>query len=134
MEKVKALKSAVATVVGNVKMAAEKTPETRKKRLLMPLTFEKRAEMGIQEMRVDASFDEFIRLVHACDYRLQYSDGQIISFIEIEEKTNTIMGEATVTHERIVMRFGFYWLKYSVLKALIKFWAATLKSLSPTMP
>ena len=108
MEKVKALRSPVATVVGNMKRAAEKTPETRKKRLLMPLTFEKRAEMGVRELRIDASFDEFIRLVHACDYRLQYSDGQIISFIEIEEKTNTIMGEATVTHERIVMRFGFY--------------------------
>lgn len=108
MEKVKALKSRVETVVGNVRMVAEKTPLPRKKGHLMPLTFEKRAEMGVQELRIDASFDEFIQLVHACDYRLQYSDGQIISFIEIDQKTNTIMGEATVTHERIVMRMGFY--------------------------
>jgi Uma2 family endonuclease len=105
MEKVKALKSNVETVVGNVRMVAEKTPLPRKKGHLMPLTFEKRAEMGVQELRIDASFDEFIQLVHACDYRLQYSDGQIISFIEIDQKTNTIMGEATVTHERIVARF-----------------------------
>jgi Uma2 family endonuclease len=105
MEKIKALKSPIETVVGNVRTYTQSTSAPRKKRHFLPLTFEKRAEMGVRELRVDASFDEFIQLVHACDYRLQYSEGQIISFIEIEEKTNTIMGEATVTHERIVARF-----------------------------
>ena len=108
MEKVKALKNPVETVIGNVRTYTQSTSAPRKKRHFLPLTFEKRAEMGVQELRIDASFDEFIQLVHACDYRLQYSDGQIISFIEIDKKTNTIMGEATVTHERIVMRIGFY--------------------------
>jgi Uma2 family endonuclease len=108
MEKVKALKSTVESAVGTVKSYTHSTSAPRKKRHFLPLTFEKRAEMGVRELRIDASFDEFISLVAVCDYRLQYSEGQIISFIEIEEKTNTIMGEATVTHERIVMRFGYY--------------------------
>jgi Uma2 family endonuclease len=49
-----------------------------------------------------------LNLAYDCEYRLHYSDGQVISFIEIDQKTNTIMGEATVSHERLVMRFGFY--------------------------
>ena len=108
MEKVIALKTPIETVVGNLRMYVGSTPVQRRKRTLLPLTFEKRADMGVQEVRVDATFDEFINLVLDCDYRLQYSDGQIISFIEIDQKTNIIMGEATVSHERIVMRFGFY--------------------------
>jgi Uma2 family endonuclease len=105
MEKVIALKTPIETVIGNLRMHVGSTSVQRRKRPILPLTFEKRADMGVQEVRVDATFDEFINLVHDCDYRLQYSDGQIISFIEIDQKTNTIMGEATVSHERIVARF-----------------------------
>jgi Uma2 family endonuclease len=105
MEKVKALKNTAESAVGKLRTYTQSTSAPRKKRHFLPLTFEKRAEMGVRELRVDASFDEFIQLVHDCDYRLQYSNGQIISFIETDQKTNTIMGEATVTHERIVARF-----------------------------
>lgn len=82
-------------------------PKTRRK-LPLPLSFEERADMGKREVRVDATFEEYLDLAHDCDYRVHYRNGQIISFIEIEEKTNTIMGEATVTHERLVVRFAYF--------------------------
>ena len=105
MEKILALKTPVETVVGNLKMHVGSTSVQRRKRHLLPLTFEKRADMGVQEVRVDASFEEYLNLAQDCDYRVQYSNGQIISFIEIDPKTNSIMGEATVSHERLVARF-----------------------------
>lgn len=82
-------------------------PKTRRK-LPLPLTFEERANMGKAEIRVAATFQEYLDLAHVCDYRVHFRNGQIISFIEFDEKTNTIMGEATITHERLVMRFGYF--------------------------
>jgi Uma2 family endonuclease len=70
----------------------------------LPLTFEERADMGKREVRVPATFEEYLDLSADCDYRVFYRNGHIISFIEIDEKTKTIMGEATVTHERMVAR------------------------------
>jgi Uma2 family endonuclease len=111
MEKTKALKSPTETAVGKTRSYTEYTESTileRRKRRLLPISFEKRAAMNIREVRVNASFEEYLNLAYDCEYRLHYSDGQVISFIEIDQKTNTIMGEATVSHERLVMRFGFY--------------------------
>ena len=73
---------------------------------LLPFSFEKRSELAA-EIRVPATYDEYIEYVCDCDYRLQYHEGHIISFIESDEKTNTIMGEAAPIHERIVARFIF---------------------------
>jgi Uma2 family endonuclease len=111
MEETKALKSPTETAVGKTRSYTEYTESTileRRKRRLLPISFEKRAAMNIREVRVNASFEEYLNLAYDCEYRLHYSDGQVISFIEIDQKTNTIMGEATVSHERLVMRFGFY--------------------------
>jgi Uma2 family endonuclease len=111
MEKTKALKSPTETAFGKTRSYTEHTESTileRRKRRLLPITFEKRAAMNIREVRVNASFEEYLNLAYDCEYRLHYSNGQVISFIEIDQKTNTIMGEATVSHERLVMRFGFY--------------------------
>ena len=83
-------------------------PKTRRRKLPLPLTFEERADMGKSEVRVPATWEEYLDLSYDCDYRVFYRNGHIISFIEIDEKTKTIMGEATVTHERIVMRFGYF--------------------------
>ena len=84
-------------------------PKLRQRhRLPLPLTFEERANIGKQEMRVKATFEEYLDLSADCDYRVFYREGEIISFIEIDEKTKTIMGEATVTHERMVMRIGYF--------------------------
>ena len=80
----------------------------RRRRLPLPLTFEERADMGRQEMRVPATFEQYLEFAEDCEYRVHYRDGHIISFIEIDEKTKTIMGEATITHERIVMRIGHF--------------------------
>ncbi len=82
-------------------------PKIRRK-LPLPLSFEERAAMGKTEIRVAATFQEYLDLAHDCDYRVHFRNGHIISFIEIDEKTNTIMGEATITHERLVMRFGYF--------------------------
>jgi Uma2 family endonuclease len=79
-----------------------------RRKLPLPLTFEERASMGKAEVRVAATFQEYLDLAHDCDYRVHFRNGQIISFIEIDEKTNTTMGEATITHERLVMRFGYF--------------------------
>ena len=85
------------------------TPKTKTRRKLpLPLTFEERANMGKREIRVPATFQEYLDLAHECDYRVHFRNGHIISFIEIDEKTNTIMGEATIPHERLVMRFGYF--------------------------
>ncbi len=81
-------------------------PKKRRRKLPLPLTFEERAAMGKREIRVPATWEEYLILSHDCDYRVHYREGHIISFIEIDETTKpiTIMGEATITHERIVAR------------------------------
>ena len=83
-------------------------PRTRRRKLPLPLTYEERADMGKQEVRVTATWEEYLELSQDCDYRVHYRNGEIISFIEIDEKTKTIMGEATITHERLVMRLGYF--------------------------
>jgi Uma2 family endonuclease len=78
--------------------------KTSRQRLL-PFTYEKRIELAA-ELRIPATYEEYIEYVCDCDYRLQYHDGHIISFIEHDEKTNAIMGEAAPIHERLVMRMA----------------------------
>lgn len=65
-----------------------------KSRLHFPRTFEDRADLGMRELRAPATFEEYLKLSLDCDFQLHYRDGRIISFIEIDAKTNTIMGEA----------------------------------------
>ncbi|MDO8367682.1 MAG: Uma2 family endonuclease [Saprospiraceae bacterium] len=78
----------------------------QRKRLHSPKTFEDRAALGVRELRVPATWEQYLELADTCDYRVHYREGQIISFLEIEEKTGTVMGEATIPHEKLVMRFG----------------------------
>ncbi len=75
------------------------------RRRLLPFSYEKRAELA-PELRIPATYEEYVEYVHDCDYRVQYHDGHIVSFIEYDEKTNTVMGEAAPIHERIVMRMA----------------------------
>jgi Uma2 family endonuclease len=81
-------------------------PELRKKRLHMPKTAEDRIDLGVRELRVPATWEEYLGVLEVADFPLHYREGHIISFLEIEEKTNTIMGFATIPHEELVMRFG----------------------------
>ncbi len=76
-----------------------------KRRRLLPFSYEKRAELA-PELRIPATYEEYIEYVHDCDYRVQYHDGHIVSFIETDEKTKTIMGEAAPIHERLMMRLA----------------------------
>ncbi|MFN0214601.1 MAG: Uma2 family endonuclease [Saprospiraceae bacterium] len=78
----------------------------QRKRLHSPKTFEERAALGLRELRVPATWEQYLDLADSCDYRVHYREGHIISFLEIEEKTSTVMGEATIPHEKLVMRFG----------------------------
>jgi Uma2 family endonuclease len=86
-------------------VALVRTSEQLRTRLHRPRTYEQRVHLGVRELRVPATFEEYLELAEEADYRVQYREGQIISFIEIDEKTNTIMGEATIPHEILVARF-----------------------------
>ena len=97
----------IAQTKDSEKVTETPKPKTHRK-MPLPLTFEERADMGKREVRVAATFEEYLDLAHDCDYRVHYRNGEIISFIEIDEKTKIIMGEATVTHERLVGRFIYY--------------------------
>ncbi len=61
----------------------------------MPVTIEERMELG-EELRIPASFEEFLDLLEKCEYRIEYDDGEIISF----------MGYGTKNHEKIIIRLG----------------------------
>ena len=81
--------------------------QPRKKRRVFPRTFEERLDIGLPVLRVPATWEEYLELADTADYRVQYREGHIISFLEIEETTNgTIMGEASIPHETLVMRFA----------------------------
>lgn len=88
------------------KLAAVRTSEPFRKRRHWPKTLEARMDLGVRELRAPATFEEYLALSEDCDYRIHYRDGHIISFLEIDEPTNAIMGEASVVHEALVMRIG----------------------------
>jgi Uma2 family endonuclease len=73
---------------------------------LLPLTYDERVEKGAI-LTVPATVEEYIEYLHKCDYKIQYSRGMIWSFIEIDEETDTIMGEAAPIHEQLTNRFAF---------------------------
>ncbi len=75
----------------------------KQNRPLLPITFEKRMDKGAI-LCVPASVDEYIEYLNKCDYKIQYSRGNMWSFIEIDEQTGTIMGEAAPIHEQVINR------------------------------
>lgn len=79
------------------------TVKKKSNRPLLPLTFEKRMEKGTI-LCVPATVDEYIEYLNKCDYKIQYSRGCMWSFIEIDEQTKTIMGEAPPIHEQVINR------------------------------
>ncbi len=82
------------------------TPVKKKySRPLLPLTFEKRMEKGAI-LCVPATVDDYIEYLNKCDYKIQYSRGNMWSFIEIDEQTGTIMGEAAPIHEQVINRLA----------------------------
>jgi Uma2 family endonuclease len=57
----------------------------------MPATLEERLEYG-EELRVPASWEEFLDALEECAYRIEYDEGEIVSF----------MGYGTEQHEKLV--------------------------------
>ena len=60
-----------------------------------PLTIEERLEFG-EVLRIPVSFDEFLDALETCEYRIEYDNGEIFSF----------MGIATDSHEYLVIKIG----------------------------
>lgn len=88
----------------SAKKTVIRTSEPFRKRRHLPKTLEGRMDLGVRELRVPATFEEYLAFSQDCDYRVHYREGHIISFIEIDEKTNAIMGEASIIHEALVAR------------------------------
>ena len=79
---------------------------TRRKPLL-PYKFEDRMQLPAY-MRIKAPYDDFIELMIMCDYKVEYSNGDIVSILETDRKNpKIIMGNATLTHEEIVINLGY---------------------------
>ena len=69
---------------------------------LPPLRYADR--LGLPNIiRVDVSFEEYLEFAEQCDYRVEYSNRQLVS-----------MGQPTDTHEFLVMNAGY------VLKAVLR--------------
>ncbi|TAK35948.1 MAG: Uma2 family endonuclease [Saprospiraceae bacterium] len=61
----------------------------------VPVTLTERLEYG-EELRIPASWDEFLDLLEECEYRIEYDEGEIISF----------MGYAIDLHEKLAIKIG----------------------------
>ncbi|MBK8564297.1 MAG: Uma2 family endonuclease [Saprospiraceae bacterium] len=57
----------------------------------LPLTMEERLELG-EELRIPASWEEFLDMLEGCEYRIEYDEHEIIS----------IIGYGTQNHEKII--------------------------------
>jgi len=60
-----------------------------------PTTYEELAELGGELMTFPASWEEFLYLLEAAEYRVEYN-----------ENTITTMGYASLNHEELVLRLG----------------------------
>lgn len=94
--------TAPESVLATPSAAREQAPRRRRN---FPKNYEERSALGVRELRVPASWEDFLELWETTDYRVFYRDGHMISFLEIDEKTTAIMGEATIPHETLVGRF-----------------------------
>lgn len=57
----------------------------------VPITLDERLAYG-RELRIPASWEEFLDMLEECEYRIEYDEGEIISY----------MGYATEEHETLV--------------------------------
>jgi Uma2 family endonuclease len=74
---------------------------------LLPHRLEDRMELPAV-VRMPATFNDYIDLSYACDYKIEFSNGDIVSILETDPlNPNITMGTATLTHEQIVMNLGF---------------------------
>ena len=76
----------------------------RRRKPLLPPTLDERMDLLKREIRIPATIDEYFALVQDVEYNIHYSQGHIVSFIEIDEQTKEPMGEVAPLHERVVAR------------------------------
>ena len=76
----------------------------RRRKPLLPPTLDERMDLLKREIRIPATLDEYFALVQDVEYNIHYSQGHIVSFIEIDEQTKEPMGEVAPLHERVVAR------------------------------
>ena len=89
----------VATQAIQAIISSHKT-ETRRKPLLPHKLIDR---LGLPaELRVPATFEDWIELSVDCEYRVEYRNGHVISIFDTDTKTNETMGQATLTHEQLV--------------------------------
>lgn len=62
----------------------------------LPFSFADRLSLGDGEIRIPATFEEYLAFAEECEYRVEYSNNHIVS-----------MGSPTDAHELIVMNFGW---------------------------
>ena len=67
---------------------------------VLPFKLEDRLNLP-PEVRVKASFAQFIELSIEAEYKVEYMDGYVISIFDYDKKTDT-MSTATLTHENLV--------------------------------
>jgi Uma2 family endonuclease len=73
-----------------------------KKKPLLPYKYEERLRLPAY-LRVKASFEDFIELSLECEYKVEYSNGDIVSIFETDlNNKNVLMGNASLTHEELV--------------------------------
>ena len=73
-----------------------------KKKSLLPYKYEDRICLPAY-LRVKASFEDFIELSLECAYKVEYSNGDIVSIFETDPNNkNVLMGNASLTHEELV--------------------------------
>lgn len=85
-------------------LEAIEQPKLRSKRHkpLLPYKLIDRLELPAK-MRVPASFENYIELLIESEYKIEYSNGQLVSIFETDKTNqNILMGNATLTHEELV--------------------------------
>ena len=79
----------------------DKSRNLKRRKPLLPHKLADRLELP-GELRIPATFEDWIELSVDCEYRVEYRNGHVISIFDYDAKTNETMGQATLTHEQIV--------------------------------
>ncbi len=78
--------------------------KSKSKRLkpLLPYKLIDRLELPAK-LRLPATFEDYIELLIESDYKIEYSNGHLVSIFETDKTNqNILMGNATLTHEELV--------------------------------
>lgn len=80
------------------------SPKPAQRRLVLPYKLDDRMALS-PEIRAKATFEEFIELSLAAEYKVEYLNSYVISIFDYD-KINDTMSTASLTHENLVMNIG----------------------------